>query len=53
MEWNIWWNLIERGMETEWKEIKFLDGIGMEWNGSGMEWNGSGITMEYAIETNI
>ena len=47
-------------METEWKEIKFLDGIGMEWNGSGMEWNGSGmewngsgITMEYAIETNI
>ena len=37
MEWNIWWNLTERGMETEWKEIKFLDGIGMEWKWNGME----------------
>ena len=40
-------------METEWKEIKFFDGIQMEWNGSGMEWNGNGITMEYVVETTI
>ena len=51
MEWNIQWNLPGRGMEMEWKEMKFLDGIRMEWNGSGMEWNGNGITMEYAHET--
>ena len=30
-------------------KLKFLDGIGMEWNGIGMEWNGSGMKMEYAI----
>ena len=30
-------------------KLKFIDGIGMEWNGIGMEWNGSGMKMEYAI----
>ena len=51
MEWNIWWNLTERGMETEWKEIKFLDGIGMEWKWNGMEWkwNNNGETRQISV----
>ena len=45
--------LVEFPEEGEWKrngmKLKFIDEIGMEWNGIGMEWNGSGMKMEYAI----
>ena len=51
--WNLMDCLVEFPEEGEWKrngmKLKFIDGIGMEWNGIGMEWNGSGMKMEYAI----
>ena len=53
IEWNVQWNLRERGMEKEWRYISILDEIRMEWNGTGIEWNGNGIKMEYVSVTTI